>query len=52
MQGHEYANFANYQVQQMLLRGIAWAAKKDVDTLVDYVPPPHPEYAQVPAPGK
>ena len=25
MQGHEYANFANYQIQQMLLRGIAWA---------------------------
>ena len=41
MQGHEYANFANYQVQQMLLRGIAWAAKKPVDELVDYVPP-HP----------
>jgi type 1 glutamine amidotransferase len=52
MQGHEYANFANYQVQQMLLRGIAWAAKKPVATLVDYVPPPHPEAAQVPAPGK
>ena len=40
MQGHEYANFANYQIQQMLLRGIAWAAHKPVDTLVDYVPPP------------
>lgn len=40
MQGHEYANFANYQIQQMLLRGIAWAAQKSVDTLVDYVPPP------------
>ena len=39
MQGHEYVNFENYQVQQMLLRGIAWAAKKPVDTLVDYVPP-------------
>jgi type 1 glutamine amidotransferase len=38
MQGHEYANFSNYQIQQMLLRGIAWAAKKPVDTLVDYVP--------------
>ena len=38
MQGHEYANFANYQIQQMLLRGIAWAAKKPVNTLVDYVP--------------
>lgn len=39
MQGHEYANFDNYQVQQMLLRGIAWAAKKPVDSLIDYVPP-------------
>ena len=40
MQGHEYANFANYQIQQMLLRGIAWAGHQPVDTLVDYVPPP------------
>jgi type 1 glutamine amidotransferase len=40
MQGHEYANFANYQIQQMLLRGIAWAAGKPVDALIDYVPPP------------
>jgi type 1 glutamine amidotransferase len=39
MQGHEYANFANHQIQQMLLRGIAWAGKKPVDSLVDYVPP-------------
>jgi len=38
MQGHEYANFANYQVQEMLLRGIAWAAHQPVDTLVDYRP--------------
>ncbi|HZP03482.1 MAG TPA: ThuA domain-containing protein [Terracidiphilus sp.] len=42
MQGHEYANFDNYQIQQMLLRGIAWAAHQPVDTLVDYVPPPSP----------
>jgi type 1 glutamine amidotransferase len=40
MQGHEYANFDNYQIQQMLLRGIAWAGKRPVDSLVDYVPPP------------
>ncbi len=39
MQGHEYANFDNYQIQQMLLRGIAWAGKKPVDSLVDYVLP-------------
>jgi type 1 glutamine amidotransferase len=42
MQGHEYANFSNYQIQQMLLRGIAWAGKKTVDSLVDYVPPQPP----------
>jgi len=47
MQGHEYANFANYQIQQMLLRGIAWAGKKPVDSLVDYVPP-HPQRMQAP----
>lgn len=39
MQGHEYENFANYQLRQMLLRGIAWAAGRPVDALVDYVPP-------------
>jgi type 1 glutamine amidotransferase len=48
MQGHEYSNFDNYQIQRMLLRGIAWAGKKPVDSLVDYVPPPPP---QVQAPG-
>jgi type 1 glutamine amidotransferase len=36
MQGHTYANFANPQIQAMLLRGIAWAAKKPVNELVDY----------------
>jgi len=48
MQGHEYANFNNYQIQEMLLRGIAWAGKKPVDSLVDYVPPPHPEPGRMP----
>jgi type 1 glutamine amidotransferase len=50
MQGHEYANFTNYQIEQMLLRGIAWAAHKPVDTLIDYVPPPseHPQTASPP----
>lgn len=50
MQGHTYANFANYQIQRMLLRGIAWAAHKPVDTLVDYAPPPsaHPPAISVP----
>ncbi len=42
MQGHTYANFANYQMQRTLLRGIAWAAKKPVDELVNYVAPPRP----------
>ncbi|HXS95582.1 MAG TPA: ThuA domain-containing protein [Candidatus Limnocylindrales bacterium] len=43
MQGHAYTNFSNYQIQRMLLRGIAWAGKKPVDELVDYVPPRQPE---------
>lgn len=43
MQGHTYANFSNYQIQRTLLRGIAWAAKKPVDELVDYVAPPAPQ---------
>jgi type 1 glutamine amidotransferase len=51
MQGHEYANFANHQIQQMLLRGIAWAAKKPVDSLVDYVPPTPPRI-EAPAPSR
>jgi len=38
MQGHTYANFANPQIQAMLLRGIAWAAKKPVNELVGYRP--------------
>ena len=45
MQGHTYANFANYQIQRMILRGIAWAGKKPVDELVDYVAPPRPAHA-------
>jgi type 1 glutamine amidotransferase len=42
MQGHTYANFANYQVQRTLLRGIAWAGKRPVDELLSYVAPPRP----------
>jgi type 1 glutamine amidotransferase len=42
MQGHTYANFADYQIRRTLLRGIAWAAKKPVDELVTYVAPPRP----------
>jgi type 1 glutamine amidotransferase len=40
MQGHNYVNFANPQIQKTILRGIAWAAKKPVDELVNYVAPP------------
>jgi len=46
MQGHYYSNFSNYQIQRTLLRGIAWAAKKSVDELVDYVAPPRPTRPQ------
>jgi type 1 glutamine amidotransferase len=38
MQGHDYVNFADPQIQPMLLRGISWAAKKPVDELVNYKP--------------
>ena len=48
MQGHTYANLANYQVQRTLLRGIAWAAQKPADELVNYVPPPHSAPAGMP----
>lgn len=42
MQGHLYSNFANYQIQRTLLRGIAWAAGRPADELVDYVAPASP----------
>ncbi len=51
MQGHTYANFANYQIQRTLLRAIAWAGKKPVDELVDYVAPPRPAGGRGGAPG-
>ena len=34
MQGHAYANFADPQIQPMILRGIAWAAKWPIDALL------------------
>jgi type 1 glutamine amidotransferase len=49
MQGHNYANFSNYQIQRTLLRGIAWAGKKPVDELVNYVAPPRPAPRMPPA---
>ncbi len=39
MQGHSYSNFSKPELRDMLLRGIAWAGKKPVDSLVDYVAP-------------
>jgi type 1 glutamine amidotransferase len=51
MQGHTYANFAIDQIQRTLLRGIAWAGKKPVDELVNYVAPPRPAGRGMP-PGK
>jgi type 1 glutamine amidotransferase len=51
MQGHTYSNFANPQIQKMLLRGIAWAGNHPVDELVNYVPPPRPARGGT-APGK
>ena len=38
MQGHDYVNFVDPALQPMLLRGIAWAAKKPVDELANYKP--------------
>jgi type 1 glutamine amidotransferase len=52
MQGHTYANFANPQIQRMLLRGIAWAGKKPVDELANYVAPPRPGRAGTTGRGK
>jgi hypothetical protein len=43
MQGHKYANFAEPQIQNMLLRAIAWAGRHPVEELVDYRPPPRPQ---------
>lgn len=48
MQGHTYANFSNYQIQGMLLRGIAWAGRKPADELVNYVAPPRPQRTGMP----
>jgi type 1 glutamine amidotransferase len=52
MQGHTYSNFANNQIQRTLLRGIAWAGKKPVDELVDYMAPPRPVRSGAPSAGK
>ncbi len=51
MQGHIYANFANYQLQRTLLRGIAWAGNKPVDELVNYVAAKQPVGGQPRSPN-
>lgn len=38
MQGHNYANFADPNIQPMLLRGIAWAGKRPIETLMTVRP--------------
>lgn len=38
MQGHNYSNFADPNVQPMLLRAIAWAAKRPIDALMTVRP--------------
>ena len=38
MQGHNYSNFTDPQVQPMLLRGIAWAGQRPVDALMTVRP--------------
>lgn len=50
MQGHNYNNFANPEIRKTILRGIAWAGKKPVDELVNYVAPPRPARGQQGAP--
>jgi type 1 glutamine amidotransferase len=42
MQGHNYSNFEDPAIKAMILRGIAWAAKKPANELVDYKQPPRP----------
>jgi type 1 glutamine amidotransferase len=42
MQGHNYPNFEHPAIKAMILRGIAWAAKKPANELVDYKPPARP----------
>lgn len=52
MQGHTYADFTNYQIERTLLRGVAWAGKKPVDELVNYVAPPRPAPRGMPPAGR
>lgn len=38
MQGHNYSNFTDAKIQPMILKGIAWAAKKPYDALMTVRP--------------
>ena len=38
MQGHNYSNFTDPKIQPMILKGIAWAAKKPFDALMTVRP--------------
>jgi type 1 glutamine amidotransferase len=38
MQGHNYSNFTDPKIQPMVLKGIAWAAKKPYDALMTVRP--------------
>jgi type 1 glutamine amidotransferase len=38
MQGHTYANFTDPKIEPMILKGIAWAAKKPYDALMTVRP--------------
>jgi type 1 glutamine amidotransferase len=40
MQGHMVDSLEDPAIRNVLMRGIAWAAKKPENTLTDYVPPP------------
>jgi type 1 glutamine amidotransferase len=51
MQGHTYASFMNPQIRPTLLRGIAWAGKKPVDELLNYVAPARPAGRGMPPAG-
>jgi hypothetical protein len=40
MQGHMVDSLQDPAIRKVLMRGIAWAGKKPVTELTDYVPPP------------
>lgn len=48
MQGHMIDSLNDPAIRNVVMRGIAWAAKKPYDTLTDYVPPPPRHHGQMP----